>query len=120
MQIQREIPMLAGLRKPALVSDELVLSCRGRLDAIRLCIQLSRFPHQAIAEKLGIDKGHSSRIMQGQAHFPDDKANDLMRLCGNFAPLQYEAMTNGFELHERAQDARIRELQAEIERLKSA
>ena len=88
--MQIPIPMPGEVRSMTLVPLELIETCRHRLDAIRLCVQLSSLPHEHIAKKLGLDKGHFSRIMQGKAYFPDTKTIQLMELCGNVAPTQFE------------------------------
>ena len=116
---QRKMPMLGEARGVKMASMSLVKSCKNRLDAIRLCVQLASSTYENICDLLGIDKGHWSRIMQGQANFPDKKANDLMRVCGNYAPMQYEAWSNGFELFERSKDDRIKELEAQLFELKA-
>ena len=118
--MQREMPFLGECKKSQLVADSLIHQCRNRLDAIRLCVQLSSLSHEYIAEQLGIDKGHFSRIMQGKAWFPDTKSIDLMTLCGNYAPMQYEAWATGFELFKDAKSQRKAELLAELEALESA
>lgn len=97
----RQLPfarMLGETRKPDYVEIRLLKQCQTMLDAIHLCIHLGRLPHYAIAEKLGIDRGHWTRMMQSQAHFPPNKLNSLMDLCGNFAPLQWLAQSVGQEL----------------------
>lgn len=118
--MQREMPFLSAAKAPTLAPVELVSACRHRLDAIRLCIQLSRLSAQRIAEELGIDPGHMTRIMQGKAHFPDAKSCDLMRLCGNVAPMQYEAMAMGYQLSQDAKAQRKAELMAELAALEAA
>jgi hypothetical protein len=90
--------MLGEARKPDYVEIRLLKQCESLLDAIHLCIQLSRYKHYTIAEKLGIDRGHWTRMMQGQAHFPTNKMKSLMELCGNYAPLQWLAQSMGQEL----------------------
>ena len=117
---QREMPMLGEPRRPKMAPWELVKVCKDELDAIRLCVQLSRLSNEALAARLGIDKGHWSRIMQGRAHFPSQKKLSLMHECGNYAPLQFVSWACGFDLQERAKDARIRELEAELERVRGA
>ena len=84
--------------RPKFAEWRLVEKCTDELDALRLCIQLSNLSHEAIGEYLGIDKGHLCRTLQGRAHFPTAKRMSLMALCGNLAPLQYEAMRAGMEL----------------------
>jgi hypothetical protein len=118
--MQREMPFLGQCKKGQMVNEELIRQCRHRLDAIRLCIQLSGLSNEYIGECLGIDKGHFTRIMQGKAWFPDTKSIDLMTLCGNYAPLQYEAWATGFELFKDAKAQRLQELKAEIAALEAA
>jgi hypothetical protein len=64
--------------------------CQDEMDAVNLCIDLSRLKDEYIAAHLEIDKGHFSRIRKGMAHFPTAKRLALMYLCGNWAPIQYE------------------------------
>lgn len=118
--MQREMPFLSVTTPPAMAPVELISACRHRLDAIRLCIQLSRLSLQRIGQELGIDTGHMTRIMQGKAHFPDAKSCDLMNLCGNVAPMQYEAMAMGFQLSADAKAQRKAELLAELAALEAA
>lgn len=118
--MQREMPFISALPAPVAAPHELVAACRHRLDAIRLCIQLSRRSLQSVADHLGIDPGHMTRIMQGRAHFPDAKSLDLMRLCGNIAPMQYEAQAMGYQLSQDERESRRRQLQAELAALDAA
>ena len=120
LENQREMPMLGEARRPTLAPWELVKACKHELAAVHLCIQLSGFTDEVVAERLGIDKGHMSRIMRGRAHFPSRKITALMDLCGNYAPLQYLSWACGFDLQERSKDVRIRELEAELERVRGA
>lgn len=97
-QSQRFMPFMAEVKKPEPVSNALIRQCDTMLDAIHLCIHLAKLPHYAIAERLGIDKGHWTRMMQSQAHFPPNKLKHLMDVCQNFAPLQWLAQAAGQEL----------------------
>jgi hypothetical protein len=117
---QREMPFLAEVKPPQEVPFEFIKACNSELDALNLCMHLSRMSDEAIREHLGIDKGHFSRIRKGRGNFPPNKRVALMAFCGNLAPVQYEAWKVGRDLVERSKDARIMELQAEIERLKVA
>lgn len=112
--------ILAEMPKPHKVEPQYLNTCGDLLDAIHLCIHLSRLPHYVIAEKLGIDRGHWTRMMQGQAHFPTRKLNMLMQVCGNYAPMQFLAMSTGFELFEDAKAKRKEELRRELAELESA
>lgn len=67
--------------------------------AIKLCISLSGFDSEKqIYMTLGIDAGHWTRISKGDAHFPQEKLEALMDLCGNEAPLIWLANRRGYEL----------------------
>jgi transcriptional regulator with XRE-family HTH domain len=115
--IQREIPMMAHVRRPTMAPEALVKACSNRLDAIILCIQLSRLSQGEVAKRLGLDKGHLTRILQGLAYFPDQKSVELMSVCGNYAPMQYEAMATGFELYEDVRAKKKAELKAALAEL---
>jgi len=117
---QLRLPMLSEAAAPGLADGDIVDRCDSMLDAIHLCIYLSRLPHDAICGRLGIDKGHWSRMLQGQAHFPPNKLQALMELAGNYAPLQYMAHACGFQLFKDAKQARVAELRAELEKLERA
>lgn len=95
---QSQLPLLGVVSKATLAEPALVSRCQDEHEAVLLCIHLSKLPHEYLAKALGIDKGHWSRIVQGRAHFPTKKRIQLMRLCGNYAPIQYEAATIGFKL----------------------
>jgi hypothetical protein len=112
---QRQLPsMLGAMPMPSMVEPQWLASCESLLQAIHLCIHLSKLPHYAIAERLGIDKGHWTRMMQAQAHFPTNKLTELMSLCGNYAPMQWLAGATGFQLYEDPKAKREAELLAEL------
>lgn len=67
--------------------------------AISMCIDASGREEKAVYMDLGIDKGNWSRMMSGQAHFPHEKLEALMDLCGNDIPLQWLAWRRGKGLH---------------------
>ena len=112
--------MLAEQPRPRKLDASLLRTCDNLLDAIHLCIHMSRLPHYAIAQRLGVDKGHWTRMMQGQAHFPTNKLKMLMEMCGNYAPMQWLAASTGFELFEDAKAKRREELQRELAELENA
>lgn len=105
---------VSEVKRPKMAPEALIRACRNRLDAIILCIQLSRRPQKQVAKALGIDPGHLTRILAGLAYFPDQKSIDLMSYCGNYAPMQYEAMATGFELFQDAKAKREADLEAEL------
>lgn len=108
------MPMLGILEKPVAVDDALVGQCETLLDAILLCVHLSRFSHTFIRAKVGIDKGHWARILQGNAHFPTNKMNELMQLCRNLAPLQWLSAAAGVPLMIDRTEQRKAELRREL------
>lgn len=114
---QKEMPILGPTKSMQMLPDQWIHNCRDRHQAIQLCVQASGLTNMQIASELGIDRGQFTRIMSGTAHFPDKKDDDLMRVCRNYAPMQYSAWRHGFELQERSKDVRIRELQAQIDAL---
>src|SRR5205814_2173280 len=87
---QRDCGGVGEMKEPVFIDLALVRMCRDELDAVNLCIDLSRMSDEALCAKLGIDKGHFSRIRKGRAHFPTSKRIELMWLAGNWPPLQYE------------------------------
>lgn len=101
-----------------MVDWALVAKCADERQAIALCVQYSRFANQEIARALGIDKGHWTRIMQCRGHFPTHKRSQLMAICGNLAPLQYEAMKFGFQLYENPIDKEERECEARLQEIR--
>lgn len=111
---QQQLAILAEAGRPTNADGDWISRCDTMLDAIHLCIHLSRIPHYAIAEQLGIDKGHWARMLQSQAHFPPNKLVPLMNICGNYAPVQWLAQKTGHELFKDAKAARKAELLAEL------
>lgn len=87
--------------------------------AIALCVQVSGLDDKEVYLTLGIDAGHWSRIMKGDAHFPVNKLNDLLDTCGNEAPLHWWANSRGYELKPKEDELqrRLRVEQEEKEKL---
>ena len=65
--------------------------------AIVLCVQSSGLDRKQIYSTLGIDAATWSRIESGQAHFPVNKLEQLMDLCGNEAPLMWLINARGYD-----------------------
>lgn len=111
---QREIPILVQMKSPEEVDWALIAKCNDEQDALLLCVHLSRLSNEEIARRLGIDKSHWTRIMQGRGNLPARKRTPLMSICGNIAPIQYEAMRFGRQLKQHDVEREEREL---LERL---
>ena len=93
-------PQLA-LSRRAVVTDiplSLVIAQTCMSSAIALCIQAAGLQESEVSLSLGIDAGHWTRIKKGDAHFPLNKLNDLMNLCGNEVPLTWLANSRGYGL----------------------
>lgn len=107
-----DIPLDLVLKQPTLAA------------AIALCVQASGLEEKEVYLPLEIDAGHWTRIMKGDAHFPVNKLNGLMDLCGNEAPLMWLANSRGYGLvilkteAERRAEAAERALNEEREKVK--
>ena len=118
--MQRMLPILNTLPDVENAPDELVAHCKTGHEAIQLCVQLSHLSHICpIAGSFRV-RHNAEATMQGRAHFPTDKRISLMRLCGNRAPLQFEAHELGLDLVEHDREDLIRTLQARVDRLEAA
>lgn len=115
-------PELPLARKPDSIDVpmELVIKQKTFACAIALCVQLSGLEEKEIYLSLDIDAGHWTRIMKGDAHFPVNKLNHMMDLCGNEAPLMWLAHSRGYglvmlktEADRRAEIAEARAAEAE-------
>lgn len=81
-----DVPLELVIRQPTLSA------------AIALCVQASGLEDKEVYLSLGIDAGHWTRIMKGDAHFPVNKLGDLMDMCGNEAPLIWQSHSRGYTL----------------------
>lgn len=89
------MPMHGEAQKVKAAPGELIKMCDDELDAVRLCIQLSKFTQDFIGKQLSIDKGYMSRLLQGNAGALMQKRVALMKLCGTYAPIQFECAELG-------------------------
>lgn len=114
----RQIPMVEP-GEPIEVDSALVHRQPSMLSAIQLCLQAAGIADKEACLSLGIDAGHWSRILRGDAHFPLHLLGPLMDLCGNEAPLEWLAHSRGYELRplETELERQVREEHARNERL---
>lgn len=94
---QPQLPLTRKVDKIGLPL-ELVVKQRTMSQAVALCVQMSGLEEKEVYLPLGIDAGHWTRIMKGDAHFPLNKLSDLMDMCGNEAPLVWLANVRGYGL----------------------
>lgn len=109
----RQIPMVTP-GDPIDVDSALVHRQPSMLAAIQLCLQAAGIADKEACLSLGMDAGHWSRILRGDAHFPLHLLGPLMDLCGNEAPLEWLAYHRGYELRplETETQRRLREAEA--------
>src|SRR5258708_10887688 len=65
--------------------------------AIVLCVQSTGVHRKQVYKALGIDAATWSRIESDNAHFPVNKLEQLMDLCGNEAPLMWLVNARGYD-----------------------
>lgn len=118
LPVQRSLPMAKTPMQE--VDHALVRRQPSLLMAVKLCISLGGLEaDKEVYMPLGIDAGHWTRIMRGEAHFPIDRLPDLMDLCGNEAPLLWLLDNRGYDLHSlrRKESETERELRLAQERI---
>ena len=93
-------------KQPIPAPDQLIRQCTSARQALALCVSLSGYSDERVAELVGISKGHMSKIRNGSASLSPDLRLRLMFVCGNTAPLQYDAMVMGVGLALPEQDRR--------------
>ncbi len=104
---QVEIPIMGPTKQPIPAPDQLIRQCTSARQALALCISLSGYSDERVAELVGISKGHMSKIRNGSASLSPDLRLRLMFVFGNTAPLQYDAMVMGVSLGLPEQDRRV-------------
>jgi transcriptional regulator with XRE-family HTH domain len=112
-------PLLGEMRSPVELPWDLIARCNDEHEALLLCVHYSRLSNEEIARRLGIDKSHWTRIMQGRGNLPARKRTPLMSICGNIAPIQYEAMRFGRELKDHNLDEEERNARAILARVEA-
>lgn len=98
------------------IADEIIARCKDLRCALRMCIDVSGIAPKEIAFRMDIDAGHFSRMTNAgddPRHFPLERINELMIICGNEIPLRWMALSRGYGLY------RLKtELELEIESLR--
>ena len=80
------------------LSADSIAKQKTLLGAINLCITESALEDKEIYLALEIDAGHFSNLRKGNGHFPTNKIEALMDLCGNEIPLIWLANKRGYAL----------------------
>lgn len=91
-----------GLARPPKRTDdppmEVIARIPNRRGARKMALQWSGLLDNEVADALGIDHGQWSRIMNGKAHFPDEKHHEFNQVVGNKIVTMYDAYQEGCEL----------------------
>ena len=69
--------------EPNDLPDHVIRGCQKSHQALNLAITSSGLEHQHLWKPLSIDKGSWSKIINGQAHFPNDKLKSFCKLVNN-------------------------------------
>jgi hypothetical protein len=107
------------------ISMELITHLPDKRAALRACALYSGKQLKAIAYEVGInDPGHLSKMLNVHAdprHFPPEKENLFMDVCGNEIPLLWSLMSRGYSPPSALQElhAKNMQLQAEVDRLQA-
>jgi hypothetical protein len=120
--LQVELPLGPPRRVPHQLDLNILYSKTTFLGALQYVVQCGNFENdKQVRSQLGIDAGNWSRMMNGDASFPQDKEEELQSLCGNQGLVLWRAYRAGkgvYDLQE-AKDKRISELEAENRLLKT-
>lgn len=113
--VDRQIPIVER-GDPIDVDASLVHRQPSLIAAIQLCLQAAGIADKEACLSLGIDAGHWSRILRGDAHFPLHLLGPLMDMAGNEAPLEWLAHSRGYELRplETELQRRVRVLEEQL------
>lgn len=107
------------------VSIELVRELPDKRAALRACVLYSGKALKEVAFMIGVnDPGHLSKMLNLHAdprHFPPEKENILMDVCGNEIPLLWSLIARGYPPPSALQDLRElnAQLQLQVEQLKA-
>lgn len=112
--------MLSEARCAVMVDGGLIGALTDARQAIGLCMQLSGYTAETLAGMLGLTKGYVSKCLSGRGNFPPHMRVRLMQICGNYAPLQYEAAQLGIEIRDDWKARRAEELKRELAALEAA
>jgi hypothetical protein len=121
--MQREMPFFEVVGEPEMVAEQLIARLRNEADATVLCWAKRRVRYSLsdAAAILGMPKSHLSNILSGKKYLPFDFRIKFQALCGNWAIRQYEDSICGFRsVIETPEQRRIRELESQIEAMRSA
>jgi hypothetical protein len=121
--MQQEMALLQQIKEPEWLPEYLIGRLRNEHDSVVLCWNKRRIKYSMsdAAALLGLPKSHLSNILAGKKYLPYDMRIRFQTFCGNFAIRQYEDRVSGFKtITETPEQRRIRELESEIQTLRTA
>lgn len=92
LEIQRQMPMLAGLSAPKLADEKTIRLCEGEEDAISVAIALSGLTQAEIAQRMGITGAYLTLMKQGQRYMNSRRAAQFADATGWDVLRQYRAV----------------------------
>lgn len=81
------------------MTDEAIKGLPDKQTALRTCALLSGKKLKTIAYEIEIEASHLSKMLNPSddpRHFPPNKENELMTLCGNEIPLAWAMLSRGY------------------------
>ena len=113
--MQKEMPFFFKTSDLKLLDEKLIQGCKDGHDAIKLCFDQRsvRYSQATVAAACEIDGGHFTCILQGIKHMPSSKRVRFMQVCGNLAPVQFEAMHLGLSFRKESIQEKAERLEKE-------
>lgn len=101
MNTQQEMPWLAEVPDPQPLPESIIERIESEAQAVALCWSRRSVPYtqQEAADKLRINRGVFTLILNGTRAVPPGKRILFQRLCGNWAITQYEMHEAGMNSH---------------------
>jgi len=102
------------------VADELIAELPDLRAALRACLMFSGKQLKGVAFELGIEGSHLSKMInttEDPRHFPPEKINLMMDVCGNEIPLRWLMLRRSYPMPHAGQAdelARLRRENAEL------
>jgi len=104
------------------IPDSVIVASKDFKSAVRLCIEVSGLERKQVAAALDLQDPHLSRMLadsngSDERHFPLNKIEALMDICGNTIPVRWLALKRGYGLHrlKTALEVENEQLKAELQ-----
>lgn len=98
--MQRDIPMVGCVTRPMRVHTAAEMSlCKSKVDAAFLSLRCSDLSQETISERMPMDAGHLSRLINGRRPWNERWQANFERLTGSFALTQWDCKARGAEFY---------------------